>query len=85
LCSDAGDGPAGIDIANQRKPELIVLDIMLPRMSGVEVLKSIRSNPDTEDIPVLMCSASSAMNSLSKEKKFGATDYFAKPIEVTPF
>src|SRR5271167_1915303 len=53
------DGLNGLRAVDREKPELVVLDIMLPGQSGLDVCRKIKSNPDTKDIPVIMISAKS--------------------------
>lgn len=52
----AADGPEGIDIAKKEKPSLILLDIMMPKMNGLEVLAKLKEDPETKSITVLMLS-----------------------------
>ena len=71
----AEDGEAGLRLALERKPDLVVLDMMLPKLSGPDVLRAIRSHPDTASIPVLVLSALPQCNE-NKLLSEGATGYF---------
>ena len=66
----------------EKTPNLIVLDVMLPDLSGVEVLKRLRSNPKTKSIPVIMATARGAEYEKIKALDLGADDYMTKPFSV---
>ena len=76
------DGISMLHALNTEKPELIVLDIMLPGKDGVEVLKEIRSNPETRKIPVIMATAKGAEMDKIQGLDAGADDYLVKPFGV---
>ncbi|MFN3436188.1 MAG: two-component system response regulator [Acidovorax sp.] len=67
-------------VAGESKPDLILLDIMMPEMDGYEVLRRLQFNPDTEDIPVIFLTAMSAADDESVGLELGAVDYITKPI-----
>ena len=73
----AEDGEAGLRLALEHKPDLIVLDMMLPKLSGPHVLRAIRSNPETASIPVMVLSGLPQCNE-NKLINEGATAYFQK-------
>ncbi len=73
----ASDGEEALRIAYVRIPDLILLDILLPRLGGEEVLNSLKNNPPTAHIPVIVLSSLSQKNE-DKLKKIGATAYFEK-------
>ncbi len=73
----AEDGEAGLRLALERKPDLVILDMMLPKLSGPEVLRALRQNPDTARIPVLVLSGLPQCNE-NKLISEGATAYFQK-------
>ncbi|MBU4478575.1 MAG: response regulator [Candidatus Omnitrophica bacterium] len=77
----AYDGKAGIDKAEKFKPDLVLLDIMMPGMDGQEVLKKLKENPETKTIPVIMLSAKSEAGDIVKSLvDGGACDYIVKPF-----
>ena len=76
------DGISMLDALKSEKPELIVLDIMLPGKDGVEVLKEIRSNPETRKIPVIMATAKGTEMDKIQGLDTGADDYLVKPFGV---
>ena len=76
------DGISMLEALKTEKPELIVLDIMLPGKDGVEVLKEIRSNPETRKIPVIMATAKGTEMDKIQGLDTGADDYLVKPFGV---
>ena len=76
------DGISMLEALKSEKPELIVLDIMLPGRDGVEILKEIRSNPETRKIPVIMATAKGAEMDKIQGLDMGADDYLVKPFGV---
>jgi CheY-like chemotaxis protein len=76
------EGKGALDMARREKPDLVVLDVMLPDTDGWEVLQALKADPSTCDIPVLICSA------LREEKRSvakGADGYLQKPILYEDF
>jgi len=66
-------------------PAVILLDIKMPRMNGIEVLKHIRSNPDFKLIPVIMVTSSLEERDLVESYKLGANSYVVKPVDIVQF
>jgi len=77
----ATDGLAGIRKAQNEKPDLIVLDIVLPGIDGFEICHRLRAEPQTAQLPVLMISTWAQEIDKATDLKVGATDYLAKPFE----
>jgi len=78
--SSAGDGLTGLEKARKQKPALIILDLMLPGMSGLDVCKVLKSNRETRDIAVLMLTAKAEEIDRVLGLEFGADDYVVKPF-----
>ena len=76
---------AGIELAMEHKPDLILLDINLPEMSGYEVLRHLRDMEATRDIPVVALSANAMANDLQRGEEAGFDGYLTKPINVKEF
>lgn len=76
------DGISMLEAFKTEKPELIVLDIMLPGKDGVDVLKEIRNNPETRKIPVIMATAKGTEMDKIQGLDTGADDYLVKPFGV---
>lgn len=78
----AQSGAQALKIAGEKRPDIIILDIMMPGMDGYEVLARLRSNEETKDIKVIMLSAISKEEDIQKAMELGADDYITKPIVV---
>ena len=78
----AYDGSAGADLARDQKPDLILLDLMLPKMDGIEVCRMLKSNTRTSGIPIIMVTAKSEEADKVLGLVIGADDYLAKPFGV---
>lgn len=78
--STAGDGASGLTKARSDKPDFIILDLMLPKMSGLEVCKLLKSDQATRHIPILMLTARAEEVDRIVGLEFGADDYVTKPF-----
>jgi DNA-binding response OmpR family regulator len=76
--SSALDGVRGLELATEEKPDLILLDIILPRMDGFEVLRKLKSDENTSNIPVIILTNLSDINDIQKALDLGATTYLVK-------
>lgn len=74
----AGDGDTGLKMAERLKPNIILLDLLLPKMNGFDFLKYAKANPVLKDIPVIVLSNLGDEESITKAKGFGAINYFVK-------
>jgi adenylate cyclase len=79
---DASGGKEAIALLEKEKFSLVLLDLMMPDLNGDEVLKIIKANPDSRDIPVVMISADTDTEKVSKCIELGADDYLAKPFNA---
>ncbi|MDH4025739.1 MAG: response regulator [Desulfuromonadales bacterium] len=75
------DGPSALELVASMKPDLILLDIMLPVMDGFEVCRQIKANEATRHIPVVMLSAKKSKEDLVKAEQVGADRYITKPFK----
>lgn len=73
-------GLEGIQLANKLKPDLILLDIMMPDISGYDVCKKIKDNPDNKDIPIIFLSGKANLDDVVTGFELGAVDYITKPF-----
>jgi signal transduction histidine kinase len=78
----AGDGVEGLVIARRWAPDLIVSDIMMPRMDGYEFTRQIRMDPSLSQVPVILATAKSGGEAVAEGLEVGANDYIAKPFEL---
>jgi CheY-like chemotaxis protein len=81
----ATDGQAGAELAEQRRPDLLLLDLNLPDMTGEEVLRRVRARSETADVPILILSADSTSRNVSRLLETGADAYLTKPLDVPQF
>ena len=77
----AEDGPSGLEIAQREKPQLILLDWMMPEMDGLEVLSELKHDRRTEDITVFMLTAKGTVGDIDRAFAIGADDYITKPFD----
>jgi two-component system alkaline phosphatase synthesis response regulator PhoP/two-component system response regulator VicR len=76
----AFDGREGLEKIRSEKPNLVVLDVMMPYMDGFEVLKTIRREPETENLPVIMLTAKAQDKDVFEGYHYGADMYLTKPF-----
>jgi two-component system, OmpR family, response regulator RpaA len=81
-CSTASDGVKGLALAQQNRPDLIILDVMMPDLSGFTVCQRLRQNTGTAGIPVLMLTALSMTKDKVQGFDSGCDDYLDKPFEI---
>jgi two-component system, OmpR family, alkaline phosphatase synthesis response regulator PhoP len=79
----AVDGKEGLEKAVSEKPDLILLDIMMPEIDGLEVCSRLKKNPETRHIPIFMLSAKGQMQDLEDAFEVGADNYITKPFDVS--
>jgi len=78
----APDGQVGIEKAREEKPDIILLDVMLPGPDGFEVCKRLKENPETCNIPVVIVSVRGSEEDRKKAFEAGCADYIVKPFEI---
>jgi len=76
----ANDGMEAMARVQAEKPDLILLDIMMPRMSGFEVCKKLKKDPATRDIPVIMITALNEISDIERSVECGTDDFLTKPV-----
>ena len=79
----AEDGAKGLELAKKEKPDIIMLDVILPRLDGFSVLEEIKKDKNTKGIPVIMLTNLGTEEDRAKGQKMGALDYFVK-ASLTP-
>ena len=79
------DGMAAIDLAREHRPDLILMDIQLPEVSGLEVTKWIKEDENLREIPVVAVTAFAMKGDEEKIREGGCEAYIAKPISVSQF
>ncbi|SRR6266498_3289340 len=76
----ATDGQEALDMARERRPELVLLDVNMPKLDGFEVCRNLKNEPDTASIKVVMLTARGADVDRARGRDAGADDYFIKPF-----
>lgn len=77
----ATNGLEAMETIAREKPDLVLLDIMMPKMSGFEVCKQLKAHPKTRDIVVVMVTALNETSDVERAAECGADDYLAKPVD----
>lgn len=82
----AADGEEGLKVAEKEKPDIILLDLVMPKRNGFEVLESLKNNKDLDKIPVICLTVLHQEEDMQRAKKLGAVDYIVKtdtdPMDV---
>lgn len=79
----AKDGKEGLELVRKEIPNVIVLDIMMPKVSGLEVLEELKKSPATAKIPVIVYTNLAREDEIKEAKRLGATEFIAK-VSLTP-
>ena len=77
----AADGEEGLASAKADRPDVIVSDVMMPKMNGLELVRGLKADPDTAGIPVILLSAKAQASDVRDGMDAGADDYVTKPFE----
>ncbi len=76
----AQDGYQAIEMIDADKPDLVILDVMMPKISGFEVCKKLKNDPKTADLPIIMVTALSEMGDIERAIDCGTDDFLSKPV-----
>ena len=76
----AEHGLEALEKVKKSKPDIMILDVMMPHMDGITVCRQIRSNPDTSDLPIVMLSGKTHLNAVEEGLEAGANRYLPKPM-----
>jgi CheY-like chemotaxis protein len=76
----AHDGIEALEIIGKTKPDLVLLDVMMPKMSGFEVCRRLKNNPNTNDIPIIMVTALNEFGDIERGIDSGTDDFVSKPV-----
>lgn len=79
---EAEDGTKALDVLNREKIDFVITDWNMPNMSGLDLLKAIRADPERKDIPVLMVTAESLQENIMAAAQAGVNNYIIKPFDA---
>jgi DNA-binding response OmpR family regulator len=79
----ARDGQEGVKKALKLKPDLILMDVIMPKLDGFEAVKRLREHPDTRRVPIIMVTSKAEAESMETGYECGCSDYIIKPIDST--
>lgn len=77
----ANNGKEAVEVARAEHPDLILMDIVMPEMNGIEACRAIRSDKSTREIPIIMVTTRAEEESISEGYEAGCNDYVTKPID----
>jgi CheY-like chemotaxis protein len=80
LVSEAGDGPGGLDVARAQRPDVILLDVMMPGLDGWRVAEMLLDDPVTRDIPIVFLTARADVRDRARGIDLGGLEYITKPF-----
>ncbi len=78
---EATDGRAGLDAVQRSRPDLVTLDLVMPRMDGLATAAALRADPLTADLPIVMVTTSTTPSHLSRARSIGVDAYLTKPFD----
>jgi DNA-binding response OmpR family regulator len=79
----AHHGEEAYELAVAETPDLVILDIMMPRMDGYETVEKLKATDTTKDIPIVFLSAKAQQSDIERGKQYGVADYLTKPFDPT--
>ena len=79
---EANNGLEALESISQFRPQLVVTDLMMPVMDGVELIRRLRANPETADLPVVAITADGTSHAEARAREAGAVDFITKPIDL---
>ncbi len=77
---EARDGREALEKINQNRPDVVLLDLMMPGMNGIDVCKHLRSDPETADLPIIMLTVRTDAAAVREGVQTGMTRYITKPV-----
>jgi len=78
---EASDGQQAIEIARREKPDIVLMDISLPEIDGLQATRKLRADPEFSQLPIIIVSAHDSQETRDEARAAGGTDYISKPID----
>jgi len=85
VVGEAANGEEALHLVDEQAPDIVLLDLKLPRIDGLQVLREIRANAKTSHLPVMVVTSSSEDNDLAAAEQLGATSYSVKPTHAREY
>lgn len=82
---EAVDGAEGVDIARRQRPDLVLMDLSLPRMDGWQAIGELKASADTASIPIVVVTAHSSAQDIERARSMGCEGFVNKPLDVAGF
>ncbi len=79
---EADNGQMAADMANKQNFDLVIMDVNMPQMSGIDAARAMRANPKNKNLQILMCTSMDKLGDVEKSLAAGATDYITKPVDI---
>jgi CheY-like chemotaxis protein len=79
---EANDGREALECLPQFQPQLVVTDLMMPVMDGVELIERLRADPETADLPIMAITADGSEQTEDRARRAGAVDFLSKPVDL---
>ena len=80
--TEACDGREALDCVTEHRPDLVVTDLAMPVMGGIELIRRLRSDPATSDLPIVAITADASMQTEIRAREAGAIDFLEKPVDL---
>lgn len=80
VIEQAEDGTVALEMIKKDQPDLLILDVMMPKISGFEICKKLKSDPATADMPIIMVTALSELGDIERAIDCGTDDFLSKPV-----
>jgi CheY-like chemotaxis protein len=80
---EANDGREALDCVGEFRPQLVMTDLMMPGMDGIELIRRLRAAPETADVPILAITADSSAQAEQRAREAGTADFLTKPVELS--
>ena len=81
----AADGTDGLQMAREHRPDVVVLDLMMPKMHGYTVIQEIRNDPNLSHVKILVTSSKTYSSDIERTRRLGADRYLSKPFNLQEF
>jgi len=80
VIQQAVDGMTALEMIKKDQPDLLILDVMMPKISGFEICKKLKNDPETADMPIIMVTALSELGDIERAIDCGTDDFLSKPV-----